>query len=138
MLQMKDERLQTRAEKKPVQNWQLRMARERRGWTQKELADLIDLPDARTIRRWECGEASPSLRYRARLCELFEMSPEELNLVQDTHSGSEKRKQPAPKTTSSTSREEDSDPHPKILSFPSLDRWNRQQLLRAYPNNPKK
>lgn len=91
MLHMKDEDVSTTEERRQVQHGQLRLAREHHGWTQKELADLIDLPDPRTLRRWECGESSPSLRYRARLCKLFEMSAEELNLVQDNHAPDEKR-----------------------------------------------
>src|SRR5579885_634342 len=73
--------VQNMESRKQAQNWRLRQARERRSWTQKEVADQIDLLDVRTLRRWEAGEASPSLRYRARLCELFAMNAEELGLL---------------------------------------------------------
>ena len=67
---------------KPKQrNQRLRKAREEHGWTQKDVAYQIDLPDIRTFRRWEQGETVPSLRYRSKLCELFAMSAEELGLV---------------------------------------------------------
>ena len=41
----------------------IRQKRERLGMTQKELADAVGLPKNgdRTIRRWECGETSPSM-----------------------------------------------------------------------------
>ncbi len=68
-------------ERKYSPNSKLRRARELKGWTQRDVADHIDLPDARTLRRWECGDSVPSLRYRSKLCEIFAMSPEELGLV---------------------------------------------------------
>ncbi len=68
-------------ERKYAPNYKLRRARELKGWTQRDVADHIDLPDARTLRRWECGDSVPSLRYRAKLCEIFEMSSEELGLI---------------------------------------------------------
>ena len=68
-------------EKKSIPNSRLRRAREIRGWTQRDTADNIDLPDVRTLRRWESGETNPSLRYQVRLREVFEMSPEELGLI---------------------------------------------------------
>jgi transcriptional regulator with XRE-family HTH domain len=64
-----------------IRNNKLRRARELRGWTQREVADHIYLADARTLRRWENGEAFPSLRFRAKLCEVFLQSPEELGLI---------------------------------------------------------
>ena len=144
MLHMKDEYVPTTEERRQGQHGQLRLARERRGWTQKELADLIDLPDSRTLRRWECGESSPSLRYRARLCKLFEMSAEELNLVQDNHAPDDERRnqphseptqpiyepiQPTPEPSPPMYEEDDLNSHHKLIMFPSLDHWNRQQLL---------
>ncbi|HET8845801.1 MAG TPA: helix-turn-helix transcriptional regulator [Ktedonobacteraceae bacterium] len=64
-----------------LQNHRLKRTRELRGWTQQEVANHIDLPDARTLRRWENGESFPSLRYRAKLCEIFQQSPENLGLI---------------------------------------------------------
>ncbi len=66
---------------KTGRNYKLRQAREMRGWTQKDVADHIELPDVRTFRRWESGDALPSLRYRAKLCDVFEMDVEQLGFV---------------------------------------------------------
>ncbi len=71
-------------ESKHMRNEKLRHARETRGWTQKDVADNIDLPDVRSLRRWERGEAFPTLYYRAKLCALFAMNAEDLQLVPGT------------------------------------------------------
>jgi predicted ATPase/DNA-binding XRE family transcriptional regulator len=59
----------------------LRDERLRHGWTQKEVADFIDLPDSRTVGRWERGITSPSLRYGRELSRIFGKSLEELDLI---------------------------------------------------------
>jgi transcriptional regulator with XRE-family HTH domain len=83
--------------KKPFRvNRTLRAARERRGWSQAALAHLMGTSEL-TVGRWERGERTPQLIYRARLCELFEMSAEELGLVraQETEIPAEDEEAPA-------------------------------------------
>ena len=59
----------------------LRKIREMRGWTQRQVADMLDLPDVRTVRRWERGEVYPSLRHRRALCALFEINDVEIEAI---------------------------------------------------------
>jgi len=71
-------------EKKAVPNDKLREERMRRNWTFKDVAEKIDLPDHRTVGRWERGISFPSAIYRRELCRIFEKSPEELDLLRLT------------------------------------------------------
>ena len=129
------------ADKIKQHNHYLREERERRGWTQKDVANKVDLPDVRTYRRWESGEAFPSLRYRAKLCELFDASAEELGLIPSTDpvpsSLSTTADQLQPKDVqSSDGSDELSVPFSQKRSMPSKRRlpsssdWNRRQLLK--------
>ena len=59
----------------------LRDERQRRGWTYKDVADKINLPDSRTVGRWERGTTSPGPYYRRELSRIFEKSIEELGLL---------------------------------------------------------
>ena len=70
-----------RKAKPALPNQQLRLARQRRGWTQREVADRIGAPLALNITRWERGTAFPSAFYVQKLCQLFQMSAEELGLL---------------------------------------------------------
>ena len=67
--------------KKRVPNHRLKEEREKRGWTHKDVADLIDLPDAHTVGRWERGVSFPLPHYRQKLCSIFGKSLEELGLL---------------------------------------------------------
>jgi predicted ATPase/Tfp pilus assembly protein PilF/DNA-binding XRE family transcriptional regulator len=67
--------------KKRVPNRHLKEEREKRGWTHKDVADLIDLPDAHTVGRWERGESFPLPHYRQKLSSIFGKSLEELGLL---------------------------------------------------------
>lgn len=62
-------------------NLLLRQARLDRGWTQQEVANLIEAPHAFMINRWENGTTSPSSVYRQRLVTLFERDLESLGLL---------------------------------------------------------
>lgn len=62
-----------------VPNHLLREERERHNWTHQDVADLIDLPDAHTVGRWEHG-VLPQPHYRRELCRIFEKSDVELGL----------------------------------------------------------
>ena len=55
----------------------LRGLRTGRGWTQSELAEMVEV-DAVTIRRWELGMFSPSLRNSERLAEIHGVGVEDL------------------------------------------------------------
>jgi predicted ATPase/DNA-binding XRE family transcriptional regulator len=75
--------------KKYIPNARLREERERHNWTYKDVAHQINLPDARTVGRWERGVSFPSAYYRRKLCAIFEMSAEELDLIRQTSLGGE-------------------------------------------------
>jgi transcriptional regulator with XRE-family HTH domain len=63
-------------------NQALKRARERKGWTQQVLADKLGTVPL-TINRWEQGKAFPGPFNRARLCEVFESTADELGLVKE-------------------------------------------------------
>jgi eukaryotic-like serine/threonine-protein kinase len=121
--------------KLPAQRNKLRQLRELQGWTQKDVADKLYLPDTRTLRRWESGDAVPSLRYRAKLCEIFERSPEELGLISENHQCATENEELYVKqsdssnyTTSATPSQSQLPILLKKLSVSSND-WDRQRLL---------
>jgi WD40 repeat protein/transcriptional regulator with XRE-family HTH domain len=60
---------------------QLRRERQRRGWSQEDLAALIG-SDKKTVQRWETGDGLPRPALLRKLCEVLEKSPEELGLVE--------------------------------------------------------
>ncbi len=88
-----------KAQKQSLPNLALRRERERRHWTQSELALQIGAPYL-TVSRWENGTTSPSLYYRKRLCEVFGLPPEALGLAPSTGATTEAgpAHQPAPST----------------------------------------
>lgn len=61
-------------------NTLLRKARQERGWSQKELADLIGVPQPFMISRWENGTGRPGPVYRKKLSSLFGKQYNELGL----------------------------------------------------------
>ncbi len=63
-------------------NYSLRLVRERKGWTQEQLAEQIEA-SAISVHRWECGAAFPNHYYRQKLCDLFGLDAEVLGLVPD-------------------------------------------------------
>lgn len=71
---------------KHIPNEQLRLARQKRGWSRAYIAEQIGVADPKTIGRWERGSASPSPRFLQKLCELFQMPPTGLGLWQDGQS----------------------------------------------------
>lgn len=58
----------------------LQQARDRKGWGQRELADMLNV-GVSTLRAWEKGNHLPPAKMRRELCDLFEMTPEELGLM---------------------------------------------------------
>jgi tetratricopeptide (TPR) repeat protein/transcriptional regulator with XRE-family HTH domain len=63
-------------------NERLRQHRIRRNWRQQDVADQVQTSLV-TIQRWERGTHQPSLYYRAKLCELFGLSAQELGLGEE-------------------------------------------------------
>ncbi|HLI70785.1 MAG TPA: helix-turn-helix transcriptional regulator [Ktedonobacteraceae bacterium] len=63
-------------------NNSLRYEREKRGWSQSKLAELIGAPDASTISRWEIGERKPEHSYQEKLCNLFQKDAVELGFIE--------------------------------------------------------
>jgi WD40 repeat protein/transcriptional regulator with XRE-family HTH domain len=61
---------------------QLRFERERRGWSQADLAEKVGC-DTKTVGRWESGVRFPRPYHRQILCELFGKNAEDLGLVQE-------------------------------------------------------
>lgn len=64
-----------------IPNDLLRYEREKRGWSQSRLAELIGA-DTTMISRWECGERKPSSFYQEKLCTLFGKDAIELGLIE--------------------------------------------------------
>ncbi len=67
---------------KPIPNKRLKEARERRGWTHKDVTDMLNLPDSRMLSKWEHGLHIPRPHYRLQLAELFDKSLEELGFFE--------------------------------------------------------
>lgn len=67
---------------RPVPNERLRRARHTQGWTQSELAEMLDT-DFETISRWERGISVPGAYFREKLCTALQKTAEELGLVPD-------------------------------------------------------
>jgi tetratricopeptide (TPR) repeat protein len=68
------------AERDREQNVQLRLERERRGWSQKQVASAIGT-NAVMVSRWECGVMKPGPHFRQRLCSLYGRTPLELGFL---------------------------------------------------------
>src|SRR5437867_11012522 len=68
--------------KRPIPNRRLKRAREARNWTQADVANRVGTSRL-TVSRWELGVQSPVPHLRGKLCELFEMDPEQLGLLSD-------------------------------------------------------
>lgn len=59
---------------------QLRYERERRGWSQADLATKVG-SDPKTVARWERGKTLPRPYHRQALCELFGKNAEDFGLI---------------------------------------------------------
>jgi len=68
-----------------VPNERLRRARNRKGWSQADLASEVGT-SFEMVSRWERGVTVPSPYYRQRLCSVLGQSVEELGLLPDTPS----------------------------------------------------
>src|SRR5579864_5587336 len=61
---------------------QLKIERERRGWSQADLAERLGKVSKKTVGRWENNENIPQPYYRQKLAELFGKSAEEFGLLE--------------------------------------------------------
>src|SRR5256885_211302 len=68
------------ARERRAANPQLRLEREQRGWSQKQVAAAIGT-NAVMVSRWECGVMKPGPHFRQRLCALYGRTPEELGFL---------------------------------------------------------
>ena len=68
------------AETKPMPNQKLRYERERRGWSQQDVADQVGTTPL-NVGRWERGVNVPGPYFRQKLSEVFEKTLQELDLV---------------------------------------------------------
>jgi transcriptional regulator with XRE-family HTH domain len=71
---------------KPSPNHKLRYERERRGWSQQDVADKVGTTPL-NVSRWERGINQPGPHFRQQLCQLFEKSLQELGLVAEQTEG---------------------------------------------------
>jgi predicted ATPase len=120
----------TMSEKKEVRktftpNYHLREAREQKGWSQKDVADRIRIPDTRTIGRWERGESFPQPINRQALSDIFGKSIEELGLLKP---GSKKNKA---KEASSVTNEPVTDPLWNVPTFLSTFVGREQDIAKV-------
>src|SRR2546421_12217075 len=65
---------------RPPFHEQLRYEREKRGWSQADLAEKVSC-DTKTIGRWESGDSIPRPYHRQLLCEILGKNAVELGLV---------------------------------------------------------
>ena len=82
--------MKRRKDTSKVPNERLKRERERRCWSQAEVAAKIKT-DAFTVSRWESGITFPSITFRRRLCKLFDMSAEALGLLPAESQSDEER-----------------------------------------------
>ncbi len=66
-------------------NHLLRRERERRGWSQRRVAEQLGTTEDK-VSRWERGEVTPSPFYREKLCILFEKDAGELGFIDEQSS----------------------------------------------------
>ena len=69
---------------------QLRYERSSRAWTLEQLAAELGVSE-QTVFRWESGVVQPARRYREKLCEIFDKSPEELGFIDQQRSEKTKK-----------------------------------------------
>ncbi|MGI9059532.1 MAG: helix-turn-helix domain-containing protein [Ktedonobacteraceae bacterium] len=69
-----------RNQRAKIPNEILRHEREKRGWSQSRVAELLGA-DTSMISRWECGDRKPDPLYQEKLCNLFGKDAVELKFV---------------------------------------------------------
>src|SRR5258708_27351401 len=63
----------------------LKAERTKRGWSQAKVAELLEI-ETKTVSRWECGESLPVSYLRPKISALFEMSVQDLGLLETLES----------------------------------------------------
>jgi transcriptional regulator with XRE-family HTH domain len=66
---------------RPVWSQRIFTLRTEQGWSQEELAEKVHA-EAKSVRRWENGEAFPQSFYRQGLAEVFKVTQKELGFLQ--------------------------------------------------------
>lgn len=79
----------------------LKRERNLQGWSFRDVADRIECPDVRLVRRWEHGDIFPGTHYRQKLCQLFGKNAEELGLLKEFYRLTPGEQQKAPDPVSS-------------------------------------
>ncbi len=92
------------AEAKPIPNQKLRYERERRAWSQQDVADKVGTTPL-NVGRWERGVTMPGPYFRQKLCDIFEKTPKELGLVHETAGTETPPASPAQTPSTATSHE---------------------------------
>ncbi|GCF11763.1 hypothetical protein KDI_53270 [Dictyobacter arantiisoli] len=100
---------------KVTPNMQLKLARERRGWSQKYVAQEVGT-DAFTVSRWERGATLPSPHFRQQLSTLFDSDLSELGLFMPKQSEVPDQAQ----AQATVQPEEDGPATPKALFDPAI------------------
>src|SRR5262249_41728223 len=66
-----------------ILNKKLKQERERRGWSQQKVAELVDT-SFENISRWERGITSPKPHFREKLCGLFGKDAVQLGFIEES------------------------------------------------------
>ena len=103
----------------------LRDARKQRGWSQEELAALLNTTQ-HNVSRWELGLTTPGVYFRTLLCRLFGQSAAELDLPASQSEEPERLAPPNASTLPLDFPAYWSVPHPRNPFF-----TGREALLRA-------
>ncbi len=68
-------------DKSLIPNEKLKREREKRGWSQEEVAEQVGVQYTSTVSDWETGKHCPSPHFRKKLCKLFDMNADELGFT---------------------------------------------------------
>jgi WD40 repeat protein/transcriptional regulator with XRE-family HTH domain len=105
---------------------QLKLERERRGWSQADVAAKVDC-DTKTVGRWEKGKTLPRPYHRQVLCQIFEKSAGDFGLFKEDNSGLKTSSPPSQINSQQLSRptpsiREDRAEAPDIINFYGRDK----------------
>jgi len=116
---------------------QLRIERERRSWSQAEVAEKLEV-DVKTVGRWEKGSSKPYPYYRQKLCQLFGKSAQEFGLFEEDHdeyamaeAGSRSMPSGTPAHSTSFARTSEAEEGLGALAPPQVD-WGEAPLIGSF------
>ncbi|MDQ2904419.1 MAG: NACHT domain-containing protein [Chloroflexota bacterium] len=113
-------------EKKP--NHRLRFHREKWGWSQRKVAEQLDITEDK-VSRWERGERTPSPYYREKLCTLFELNAIELGFIEEQNNNPMFKQHETSSKKVDTSRSASLTPSPLQTSYEALCSYLQQQQI---------